>query len=520
LSAVSKRGCGPDRPSIRLRLLRADGSSPKTELCLAIISGLVAALAMPAPGWWPLAWVGTAPLFVAMRDSRHRSAAWYGYVYGAAYFGVILFWLTIFGYLPWMLVALVASPLFIVLFAVVASGLMPGRIGGLGFVLVPAAWTAMQWLRSLGPAGFTWGSFAHTQANVSSVIQLGSLTGPWGIDFLVCAFNLVLATAFVSAGKRRFVPVAVVGSIVLVAVGSGSVMTRSAGSLLGTVKAAVIQGNLPQNLDITPQYLAAAYYRYAGLTARAADRGADFVVWPETTIPVRIDSGWDRLLSRVARGCGVGCIIGAWDGSKDPTEIREYNTAFFYDKTGRRLGVYHKVQLVPYGEYVPLRKQMPWVRRYGIRPVDVLPGNSYNLVQTDFGKVGVSICFESLFPAISRNEVRSGADMLVVMTNDSWFLRTQAARGHLMMSKLRAAENRHYVIRAAATGISTIIDPYGRSLGEVGLYETGILTANISAIQAQTPYTRVGDLFAYACAASVIIAWAAKGSSKRKRSLG
>lgn len=453
-------------------------------------------------------------MFVAMRGSRARSAALYGYLFGAAYFGVILFWLTIFGYLPWTLAALIVSPLFTVLFAVVASRLMPGRAGGWGYALVPAAWTAMQWLRSLGPAGFTWGSLAHTQANIPSVIQIGALTGPWGIDFLICAFSVAVASVFLSAGKRRFAPLAVVGSIAVIAVVGGAVVTRLAGDLRGTVKAAVIQGNLPQNLRITPGHVANAYYRYAGLTARASDQGADFVVWPETTVPATVDGAWDKMLSSVAQGCGVGCIIGGWDASINPSESREYNSAFFYDKTGRRLGVYHKVQLVPYGEYVPLRKQMPWLQRYGIRGVDVLPGNLYNVVQTDFGKVGVSICFESLFPSISRAEARGGADLLVVMTNDSWFLKTQAARGHLMMSKLRAVENRRYVVRAAATGISTIIDPYGRSLGEAGLYETGIVTANISPMRTITPYTRLGDVFAYACVAAAAIGFAMSGDRK------
>lgn len=488
----------------------------KRNLCLAVISGIVTALAMPAPGWWPLAWVGMAPLFVAMHDSRPRSAALYGYLYGAAYFGTVLFWLTIFGYLPWTLGALVASPLFVVLFAAAAARLMPGRIGAWGCVLVPAAWTGMQWLRSLGPAGFTWGSLAHTQANVPSVIQIGALTGPWGIDFLVCAFNLALARMLCASGKGRFTPVIVVGVVAAMTIGGGFLVIGSAGTPRGSVKAAVIQGNLPQEMDITPSYTDDAYYRYKGLTARAANDGAQLVVWPETTMPVRLDGAWDKLLSAVAKGCGVDCVIGAWDGSKDPLETREYNTAFFYDKTGRRLGAYHKVHLVPYGEYVPLRDRMPWLRRYGIRHVDVLPGNLHNLVQTRFGKVGVSICFESLFPAISRSEVRDGANVLIVMTNDSWFLRTQAARGHLMMSKLRAVENRRYVVRAAATGISTIIDPYGRSLGEVGLFQAGTVTAGISPLRAKTPYTRFGDVFAYACIAAVMIGLAASRSSKAK----
>jgi len=162
------------------------------------------------------------------------------------------------------------------------------------------------------------------------------------------------------------------------------------------------------------------------------------------------------------------------------------------------------VRLVPFGEFVPLREQLPFLKDYGVRPEDVAPSKKHVLVNTNVGKAGVSICFESLFPQISRQETRNGAQMLFVITNDGWFARTQCARQHLMMAKLRAVENRRYVLRAAATGISAVIDPYGRTVAELEIHKRGVVKANVAPMNGLTIYTRFGDWFVYACAVTAL----------------
>lgn len=472
----------------------------KRNLILAIFSGIVLALAMPKPGWWPLAWVGLVPLFISMDGANLRRAALYGFLAGATYFGIVLYWFTIFGYLPWIAWALIVAPLCFALFAAVSVKLMPGRTGWWGYVLVPAAWTAVQWLRVFGPLGFTWGSLAHLQANVPAVIQLASIIGPWGIDFLVCAFNFALAGIFVSKTiKQKCIPIAVVAILALVIVGWGYERTRFL-IVEGDVNVAVVQGNLPQGMDVDEAFIKLARSRYSIMTVQAALDKADLVVWPETTMPVDVDREWDSYFCALARSCRIGCIVGAYDAGANPADPRDYNSAFSYGADGNRLGVYHKVHLVPYGEYVPFRKQMPWLKNYGIREVDILPGNSHDLLPTKMGPVGVNICFESLFPAVSRIEAKNGAVALVVITNDSWFERSQAAEQHSMMASLRAVENRRFVVRAAATGVSSIIDPYGRTVNELGIFKMGIVKGRVKGIRSLTPYTIIGDSFAYACA--------------------
>lgn len=493
----------------------------KRNLLLGTASGLLLAVSMPKPGWWPAAWIGLVPLLIALKSARTRNAMLCGLVAGLVYYGAICSWLTIFGYLPWFLVALKEAA-WLMLFAAAAALMMPDRTGPSGYLTVPAVWTFLQWARVIGPLGFTWGSLAHTQANVLPVAQISSVTGPWGIDFLVCLVNVALADIVTSpldyerkqpgpprllrwkqGLSRRWFAAGVSFAAAAAVCAGGYLAQRREPTRAACVRVAVIQGSLPHEVNPGPEYVPAAFAAYEQMSRRAARSKPDLVVWPETTIVDEItDTRWGPQLSELARETAANYIVGGYDASGDP-EGRNYNSAHLFDRTGRRIGVYHKVHLVPYGEYVPFRDQMPWLERYDIRDVDVLPGTSHDPIATDVGKIGVSICFESLFPAVSAQETRRGANALVIITNDAWFKRTQAARQHLMMARLRAIENRRYVVRAAATGISAIIDPQGHVLCELPIYRRGILRARIAPLDGLTLYARFGDWFVFLCAAAV-----------------
>ncbi|MCE5323947.1 apolipoprotein N-acyltransferase [bacterium] len=472
----------------------------KRNLLLAIISGFLLALAMPRPGIWPLAWAGLAPLLIAVHKSNTRQAAIYGFAAGLVYFGTILYWISIFGYLPWALVTIIESVFFAV-FSAMAARFAPSRKGPLGYILVPAAWTAVQWLRSLGAYAFTWGSFAHTQAASHTVIQLASLAGPWLIDFLVCLVNVSLAEFIVSKSKRRAGAAAIALICILTVWTVGSAIIRTEPRMRPSTKVAIIQGNVDQDVVPNIDYLANTYVTYSTMSAKAVDEGAQIIVWPETTLPTPItDYTWGGILSGLAKKSNATYIIGAYAPSSDPHNPLYYNSALCYGPGGENLGTYHKVRLVPFGEFVPLRDYLPFLSSYGIRDQDVLPGESHNLIQTNIGKIGISICFESLFADISRNETKNGARALFVITNDAWFEHTSAAQGHLMMSQLRAVENRRYIVRGAATGISAIIDPYGRMQADLGIFKQGMVSGKIQPLDMLTPYTRSGDWPAYLCA--------------------
>lgn len=467
---------------------------------LSIISGFILALALPRPGIYVLAWVGLIPLFFALRKATLLQSAIYGLVTGLTYFGIILFWISLFGYLPWALLALVEA-IFIAVFSLISARVQPSKMGWFGYIAVPAAWTAMQWARSLGTYSLTWGSFAHTQANNMPIAQLASITGTWGIDFLVCLFNLAAAGVLVHHNqKRRYAPGVIVAILAVCVWGVGYNALNTPLPQTKSVKVAIIQGNNEQNVTVDSAYLYNTFYTFEKMSRSAAKNKPDFIVWPETTLPAIItDTSWSEHIASLANETNANFVAGAYDSECNLELCHYYNGAHFYNKNGKKLGVYRKVHLVPYGEFVPLREHLPFLKRYAIRDVDILSGKSHVLIKTDIGKVGVNICFESLFSSISRQETARGAVALFVLTDDSWFGQTQAARLHLMMSRLRAIENRRYVVRAAATGISAIIDPHGRILDELGIFKQGIVSGRIQPMNIKTPYTRLGDYFAYIC---------------------
>jgi len=470
---------------------------------------------MPKPAIWLCAWVGLVPLLIALRGATIKQAALCGLVTGLVYYGIILYWITLFGYLPWILL-IIYQALYFALFAALYTRLGPEKIGLWGYIAVPSVWTILQFIRTLGAYAFIWGSFSHTQANNPVIIQLASITGIWGIEFLVCLFNLVIiCTLAPYTDKRRGMPAVIVAAITLAAVVFGYVTLANAPEPGGSARVAVIQGNMINDFHPIPNYEAHAFETYSRMSLQAARWNPDLIVWPETTLPTNIITpGWEDVIEQLAKSAHSDLLVGGYDPSMNPALHGSYNSLNLYNANGHKMGVYHKVQLVPFGEFVPLRDQLPFLQNYGIRPEDVLAAKSHKLLRSSLGKIGVSICFESLFPEIARTETRSGATALVVVTNDAWFQRTQAAREHEMMSRLRAVENRRYVIRAAGTGISAVIDPYGRPIAELGIFKQGVIRQRISPITNLTIFTRFGPWFVYVClmaaAAGLIISRSGK----------
>lgn len=491
-------------------------------------SGLILALALPRPGTWLAAWIGLVPLMLALQRKKDLSqsdrgadrtflrAGLCGLITGLVYYGIILDWITLFGYLPWISL-IVYQALYLAAFAALYVRLQPSRIGWMGYAAVPGAWVVLQFIRTLGAYGFIWGSFAHTQADNLLVAQIASVTGPWGIDFLVCFVNVALAVSLLGPA-RKIVPLAVAGVLTLAVCVFGLVSLNAKPMAGQTKTVAIVQGALSNGFDTDSMYTRRALSTYTTLTLQAAGGHPDVILWPETTLPINLSTPfWDDVLGSLSTACRAELLVGGYD--TDPTTGRGYNALFCFNARVRK-GTYRKVRLVPFGEFVPLRDRLPFLKHYGVRPDDVLAAKEHVLLDSRLGKLGVSICFESLFPQIARTETLSGARVLCVVTNDSWFKRTQANREHLMMAKLRAIENRRFVLRAAETGISAVIDPFGRIRSQLGLFRQGIITDKVQPSSRLTVYSRWGDWFAYASIAIMMLGVILSARSPRADSRG
>ena len=228
------------------------------------------------------------------------------------------------------------------------------------------------------------------------------------------------------------------------------------------------------------------------LTEQVADRGARLVLWPESSTPFYFEYGAEsQILRELARRRDVQLLIGSdqWEPATPP---RIFNAAFLINADGSTGGVYRKVHLVPFGEYVPLKHVLFFAKPLVDAVSDFAPGTEVNTLPVRGGLVSTAICYEVVYPALIREGILRGSTLLTTITNDAWFGRSSAPSQHFAMAAMRAVEQGRYLVRAANTGISGVVDPYGRVLLQSGLFVEGAWTADVRLIEEKTLYGRRG----------------------------
>lgn len=474
-------------------------------MVLAAVSGAALFLAFPRIGLYPLAWIALVPLLIALRRTRTGGSIFLGLVTGFVFFAGLLYWISIFGYLPWALLAL-GQALSIAVFAPFASFSM--RQGRFAIFTVPAVWTAIEYLRSLGMFGFTWGDLAYSQARWLSIIQVAGITGPWGVTFLIALLNTAIALAIIDFRKSRLQLAITVGVVLVTAAGGAISIAIAHHRIVPDKTVAMVQGGVDmgwRDADLSTKI----YETYWPMTEKLGG-GADFIVWPESALPDYLLSSpsLQKKMSRLARNSGAHILAGGQHVEPDEhaaNGYREYNGAYLIDPKGRTIGDYYKTHLVPFGEFVPGRNWLPLLNNYKVRDVDYSPGTGYYVLRSKKGNMGVMICFESIFPQIGREFANNGANLLFVITNDSWFGKTAAAAQHHDFSVFRAVENRRYVARNATTGITSLISPTGEVIKSAGLGKKAVVQGKLTMISGRTIYTKYGDWFAWLSIAAGLI---------------
>ena len=495
----------------------------------AVGCGLVLAAAFPPLGYWFLAPLAIAGLFSRLHHTpsvRLRlAAAWAG---GFTFFFMLMWWMRYFGVLPWVLLAaLEGASLPLVVLVVLAAGPRPGWPRALA---VGAAWVGLEWLRAQGSYGFAWGQLGVAMAAAPALAQGAAWLGSYGLSCALVVTGALLAEwGYLPARSwARQVGVALAALAVLAA-GSwwqyGAVIRGEAAarSEAQGMTVALVQGSLQQMLRAgeldrtTVDESEQGLQTYEALTRRALDESPYLVVWPESaTLHFAEEEPEVReRLGALAREGGCWLLAGG-PASQGP-DLR--NSALLFGPDGAYAGRYDKVHLVPFGEFVPGRGKLPLVDRYPVRGEDITPGPGHSLLDAGGIRLGVLICFESIFPEISRSYAGQGADLLVMITNDAWFGRSAALRQHAQMAVLRAIESGRWVARAAYAGISQVIDPAGRVVGELGPGRRAVLARDVYPSSPTTAYGQVGYLFAPLCLA-VALGWALVGAVGRRMLAG
>jgi len=499
-----------------------------------LVSGFLLFLSFPKMDFFFFAWIALVPLLVALYNQNNWTAFRMGFLAGLVYFFGTTYWIyhsiNVYGSVPFL------TSLLIVLILCFYLSLYPALFSLLFSLTIkkthlpvmcvaPLFWTALEFVRSYALTGFPWSSLGYSQYKFLPFIQIADITGIYGVSFLLVAFNGALADMLLLKTRRyerplypllpTIVSFALVVALTFFTFSYGFYRLHNKGT--GTdIKVAIVQGNIEQDEKWDRAYQQSVISVYKDLSLEAAKQNPVLIVWPETSVPFYFS--YDKELSddliSFQKSLNAYLLFGSVLVKKD---VRAYasvpspeiktgqgepgytNSAVLLDKDGKVSYIYDKMHLVPFGEYVPLRKVLFFIEKLVFGIGDYIPGSSYIKAITPFGTFGTLICYEIIFPGLVRKFYTSGGDFIVTITNDAWFGRTSGPYQHFSMAVFRAIENRKPVIRAANTGISGVIDSAGRILSKTDLFNRTVLITDIKTDRSLTIYTKYGDILSYLC---------------------
>jgi len=338
------------------------------------------------------------------------------------------------------------------------------------------------------------------------IAQLASVIGVFGLSWFVATLNVGFAVAAMAEGPRRtFAPAISLGLVLSVSVWGGTRMAANTLNSGPAITVGLIQGNIAQNDKWNPARAGMILERYLNLSRKAADKGARLLIWPESSTPFYFEediSGGE--VRGMVRQLGVPLLLGSDEIDPGPPQ-RSYNSAFMLDVGGATAAVYRKIHLVPFGEYVPMQKLLFFVGPLVEAVSSFSAGARVTMLPVEGHMVSTAICYEVTFPQLAREAVREGSEMLTTITNDAWYGQSSAPFQHFEMATMRAIEQGRYLVRSANTGISGIVDPYGRVLVRTNLFETVAVVGDARFVTAKTVYATIGDLAAYLCVAATVL---------------
>jgi apolipoprotein N-acyltransferase len=519
----------------------------------SIVSGVLVACSQPTlipplhgrtavEGFGWLAFVAYVPALMCVRGHGPKRAFAVGFISSLVHFSGVLHWILYtlhdYGGIPWIISFAILLLLCTALAAYVAAAfaitaILQRRYQLPLWLVFPCAITAVEYLRNHGPVGgFPWAAVGHSLATVPWWLASASLWGVFGLTFVCAVFNAAIASVAPMhtanniehlRGWKQPRGGLVLAAIVVVTV-AGWHMVRPNLSTVTNVQVAMIQPNDNASLtDITHEPTRAKYARYMTMQAAAVERGAQLLVWPEAAFPLgqRVDDPRFERLVTADQTPPPASVVGAagYRKGNTPADDQRFNSVFFVDNNLDVKGVFHKSHLVPFGEYVPwplggiIRQFIPVG---ALTPMEKLEPTTLQVAGVPIS-MGPTVCYEALFPEVTRTIVGQGAQLLVNVTDDRWYGVSAMSHQHLLMNVLRAVENGRTLLRSTNTGISAWVDPDGGIHDATGLYTEAILEAKVPVMLRPTPYTALGDVLPWLCLLWVLPAWiAAMLPSKRR----
>ena len=498
-------------------------------LPLVLASSLLTALAFPSfavlDGLGFLGWVCLVPLFAVLYRSGPGRGVFYGVLYGTVASILINYWLGTFSLVSLQIIILIQLVMYLAFMLVFIPAVKLVR-PKYRFIMTACSWTVFEYLRSAGFVGYPWGLLGASQYAFRPIIQIASVTGVWGVSFLVVLVNAAAAETALRPAERPRTSLAAAGVAVAAALlfGTGVLLLnppRSPDGDEGEIRVALVQ----QNSDPRKHDYGETFDALRRLTDNALGEKPDLVVWSETAFVPNLRR-WSRedpavypLAAMVREFLAYQESLKTWlvtgnddydivPGADGREERLNYNAAVLFSDTGRRTDTYHKIKLVPFTEYFPYRETLPWVYET-LLAFDVHfwePGTERTVFRHPKFAFSTPICFEDVFPGLVRGFVLEGAEVIVNLSNDYWSLTEAEAKQHAVHALFRAVENRRPLLRGTASGLTMHADPYGRILETLPYYEEGFLVARLRREDwRRTPFTRWGNWFPRAAAGAALV---------------
>jgi apolipoprotein N-acyltransferase len=483
---------------------------------LCAISGILLVLIFPRFNFEPLVWFAFIPLFAAMESKSPQRSALFGFITGMIFYTWGLYWInnTLIHYgnlapvISFMVLGLLACYLsfYTALFCYLIKRVCKEN-KVLFFLFAPVLWTSLEYIRSTHPEyGFSWLGLGYSQFQTLPVIQMAEVTGVYGISWLIVLVNSGIYLAWKTwrepdSTAARFL--SVTGLIFLFCWGYGSVaMKHYPPEKSPPLTVGLVQGNVEQFMKWNPVYQEHVMDKYQNLTLEAAKSKPQLIIWPETSMPFYYSHSpaGTQFVQDLARQIQTPILFGSPYRENKKGRTIHYNSAFLVSAKGDTQYRYDKIHLVPFGEFVPLRKLLFFVEKLVEMIGDFGRGEKAGVFNVAGYQAGVSICYELIFPDLIRQAVKNGAQFLINITNDAWFGNSPASYQHMSMGALRAVENRVPIVRAANTGISGTLEADGSLRDETELFVEAAQITQISPRQGMlTFYTAYGDVFSWLC---------------------
>lgn len=476
------------------------------RIFLVVLSAVLLILSFPRVDCWPLAWIAFIPLFKTLDNNRPRSCFALSFLCGLIFFIGVLYWLV---HVTKVGVFLLAA------YCALYFGLFGwayyyfSRNFKWGWFILPSVWVVLEYCRGIFFSGFDWGSLGYSQYKNLPILQIADFTGKYGVSFLIIWTNLFIYETIFRRRREYITTWAAVMGVVLVYGIYHLAEEPKNWKEHRSLKISLIQGNIPQEIKWVESFYPTIIDVHSRLTVKALKEKPDLIIWPETSFPGIWEekNGYTSEMRTFVQNLKTPLLFGSVVGIDEKTY---YNSAVLVDPKGQADSFYHKIRLVPFGEFLPFRKQLPFLSE--VVPIaDFDIGKDYTLFSNfSPGKFSVLICFEDSFAWLTREFVKRGSELLINITNDAWFHDSKEAEMHLQASVFRAVENRRFFVRSGNTGISGFISPVGRLMGYVEdqnkkkTFVNGTVTGRIYFQDHLTFYTECGDVFVLACALMAI----------------